>query len=281
VAAHGWVRVPAEAVADLRRQPGPAAGLSLPANLLRQCDEQTVVALAAVLRAVHDHGLDPETLTDWGVLAAPLYLGRAALAAALHRFRAEGAWGVSPHLVPHRSMHSPSGALSFALKMRGPNFGVGGGPGCASEALLAAAALLARRRPPGVWVVFSAFEPNAPPDRLGGHAAGVACAALALALTPPGAGRAAARLRVRPASAPAAPPQPTALARGLTPFRLQALFEALARGDGRGAPLGRPLEAGGWVELVPVAAARRDVPHGPRPPAAAFSAPLSPAEAER
>jgi hypothetical protein len=273
VAAHGWVRVPLEALPELRRQPGPTAGLALPANLMRQADEQTVAALAAVLHAVHDHGLDPSALNAWGVLAAPLYLGRTALAAGITRFREEGAWGVSPHLVPHRSLHSPSGALSHALKLHGPNFGVGGGPGCAAEALLAAAALLERRRAPGLWVVFSAFDPDEPPHRDGGHAPGTCCAALALALTPARAGAAGLRLRVKAAAAPTAPVVPTAVNAAPNLFRLKAMLDAAARGEGRGAPVGRPMEAGAWVELERVGAAVRP-PRFARP---AFSR----AEAER
>jgi hypothetical protein len=223
-----------------------------------------------VLHAAHHHGLDLTACRDWGVLAAPLYLGRASLAAAIMRFRDEGAWGVSPHLVPHRSLHSPSGALSYALKLHGPNFGVGGGPGCAAEVLLAAAALLERRRAPGLWVVFSAIDPDAPPGREGEQSPETTCAALALALTPARFGAAGLRLRVKAAAAPA---PPTAAAAAPNLYRLKAMLDAAARGAGRGAPVGRPLEAGGWVELERLA--------GPVRPALLAAASFSRAEAER
>ena len=73
-------------------------------------------------------------------------MGRAAVAAGLQRYQNEGAWGASPHLPPHRSLHSPSGTISQLFKIHGPNYGVCGGPGCATEILAAAAAH--DRRPP-------------------------------------------------------------------------------------------------------------------------------------
>jgi hypothetical protein len=94
------------------------------------------------------------------------------MAAALQRFAAEGAWGVSPHLIPHRSRHSISGTVSQALKIHGPNFGVGGGPGGTVEVLLAATALLEGKRLPGVWIVLTCLDPESPPDEAGRLAPG-------------------------------------------------------------------------------------------------------------
>ncbi len=177
VAAHAWVRVPPERLPDLRRRPGPGFDEPLPAAMLKQADEQTVAAIAAVAHAIHRHGLDSSSFHSWGVLAAPYYMGRPAMAAALQRFQTEGAWGASPHLPAHRSLHSPSGTISQLFKMHGPNYGVGGGPGCATEILTAAAALLDARRVHGVWVVLTAFDPDLPPHRDGGLPAGAACVA--------------------------------------------------------------------------------------------------------
>src|SRR5262249_56456949 len=98
--------------------------------------------------------------TDWAVLAAPRFLGRTALAQALNRFALEGAWGISPHLIPHHSLHSVSGTISQALTIHGPNYGIGGGPDAASKTLLTAAALLAADRLPGVWVVLTGYDPE-------------------------------------------------------------------------------------------------------------------------
>ena len=52
----------------------------------------------------------------------------------------------------HRLLHALSGTVSMGLQIRGPNFGVGGGPHGPGEALLAAAALLQRGTLPGAWL---------------------------------------------------------------------------------------------------------------------------------
>ena len=175
-----------EAVPELRRKPAPWCDPPLPLNALKQADEQSVAAISAVHHALHHYGLDAAAFRDWGVLAAPYYMGRTAVAGGVHRYQSEGAWGASPHLPAHRSLHSPSGTISQLFKFRGPNIGVCGGPGCATEVLAAAAALLDRRRVPGLWVILTAIDPDLPPvDRAGTHAPGTHCAALALALTPP------------------------------------------------------------------------------------------------
>jgi hypothetical protein len=209
LAAWAGVRVPVEALAELRKQPGPSAGLALPAGLLKHADEQTVAAVAAVFHAVHDYNLWPagaaNPFTGWAVLAAPRFLGRQNMTSALPRFREEGAWGVSPHLIPHRSLHSPSGTLSQALQIHGPNHGVGGGPGSEAEGLLAAVAQLLDRRVRGVWVAFSRIDPDHAPENGSGIPVpgSFACGlALALALHWPGAR---ARLVVRPEAVAGAP----------------------------------------------------------------------------
>src|ERR1700751_1917728 len=102
---------------SLRQRPGPGLGGSLPATFLRHADEQTVAALAAVLHAIQECGMSVADFKEWGVVAAPHFLGRAMLAAALQRLAAEGAWGISPHLIPHRSQHAVSGTISQVLKI--------------------------------------------------------------------------------------------------------------------------------------------------------------------
>jgi hypothetical protein len=184
VAADAVVRVSLESLPELRRHPGSLPGAALPVSFLKHADEQTVVGLAAVYQAIHGANLQASEFRDWGVVAAPRFLGRPAMAAALQRFAAEGAWGVSPHLIPHRSLHSISGTVSQALKIHGPNFGVGGGPGGIVEVLLAATALLEGKRLPGVWVVLTCLDPEAAPDEAGRLAPGTQAVGLALALMP-------------------------------------------------------------------------------------------------
>ena len=264
VVAHAWVRVPLDALPELRRKPGPGFDTPLPLSTLKQADEQTVAAVAAVAHAAHRYGLEPASFRAWAVLAAPHYMGRPAMAAAIHRYQGEGAWGASPHLPPHRSLHSPSGTISQLFKIHGPNYGVCGGPGCATEVLAAAAAMIDARRVPGVWVALTAFDPDLPPDRAGAIGPGTVCAALALALTPPRQGgplapRAAGdslrdspttiRLRVSGAAAPVRPPTRES-APALDLFALTGVLDALAQEkDVSRAGFVLPLEAGGRVAI--------------------------------
>src|SRR6266849_7646094 len=127
-----------------RPGPGPGPGVALPASLLRHADEQTIAGLAAVLHAIHDFDMNVADFRDWGIAAAPCFLGRATMAVALQRLAAEGAWGISPHVIPHRSQHRVGGTISQVLKIFGPNFGTGGGPGGLVDALLAGPVLLER-----------------------------------------------------------------------------------------------------------------------------------------
>jgi hypothetical protein len=84
-------------------------------------------------------------------------------------------------------LHSLSGTVSQALKIHGPNYGVGGGSQAAAEALIAAGALLADEEVPGVWVVLTGFEPELVPaehNAANTTPASPDCVAVALALRP-------------------------------------------------------------------------------------------------
>jgi hypothetical protein len=150
--------------------------------------------MAAVLNAIQRSHLAAMDFTNWGVLAAPRYLGRLTTIQALQRFAAEGAWGISPHLIPHRTLHALSGTISQALHIHGPNLGVGGGPDAAREVMLVAAAFLGAENLPGVWVVMTGWYPEPVPNKavenqlvaspsLNGSQVPT-CQAVALALTP-------------------------------------------------------------------------------------------------
>jgi hypothetical protein len=195
----------------LRRRPGPVpeGWTRTPASLLRYSDEQTVVATASVFAAIAAMASRPDPFEAWGVVAASRYLGRANLAAALRSFKAEGVWGTSPHLIPHFALHSPSGTISLALGLRGPNVGVGGGLHAVADGFLAAMTWLSAGVVPGVWLVLSGWTPELIPERRGltnspapavGEASGdaeIECRALALALRPAGSDPAAIRRRFR------------------------------------------------------------------------------------
>jgi hypothetical protein len=274
VTAHARVAVPLGAVAELRKQPGPPPAPPLPANFLKHLDEQTVAGLAAVRHAIHDHGLGGTDFTRWAVLGAPRFPGRPQMIPSVQRFFAEGAWGVSPHMVPHRSLHSLSGTVSQVLKIHGANYGVGGGNSAADEVVFAALALLERRQNPGVWVVVTAQEPEGVLDADGNGPPDKSVRALALALAPAWAGWRGLRLRLEVDRAGTAPPSPDY-------FRLWAMLEEVgAREASRSVT--RPLQGCGrlTLEWVRDAAAANGRPHyGPGPrPAARAPFPGTPAE---
>lgn len=253
VAADATVRAGLEALPELRRHPGTRGGEALPACFLKHADEQTVVGLAAVFKAMSDAGMAATDFRDWGVVAAPRFLGRPAMAAALQRFQSEGAWGVSPHLIPHRSLHSISGTVSQTLKIHGPNFGVGGGPGGVAEVLLTAAALLEGKKLPGVWVVLTCLDPELPPAPDGHVEPATQFVGLALALTPLSMVRPRLRLRVVSGSAESRslPPKdvPATSGAGFDLPRLETLLALLHSQRGGDTTIVQLLEPGSRIEL--------------------------------
>src|ERR1700686_4107846 len=155
VAASAMLRGDSDAIAQWRKQPVVVGADRLPISFLKHSQDQTVVGLMGVLNAVAQQGWQERSFADWSVIAAPDLFGRVALAQTLQRFLQEGAWGVSPQSIPHQSLHAPSGTISQALKIYGPNFGVSGGPNAGPDAFLIAAAMMFDRGLPGLWVVLS------------------------------------------------------------------------------------------------------------------------------
>lgn len=260
VAAAATVRVALESLPDLRRHPGPVCGEPLPPSFLKHADEQTVAGLTAVYKAIQAAGLQTTRFHDWGVVAAPRFLGRPAMAAALQRFQAEGAWGVSPHLIPHRSLHAVSGTVSQALKIHGPNFGVGGGPGGSAEALLTAAAMLEGQKLPGVWVILTCLDPERGPDEMGRPAAGTQCIGLALALAPLRDAGSVIRLRIVCGTPVRESSRSAPTAAGFDLLRLESLL-ALLHGECCGeSRVVQHLDCGSRIELSRIGA----IPQGDR-----------------
>jgi hypothetical protein len=182
-----------EQLSALRRDPG----VPLPASALRNADEQSVVGLAAVISAMGQANLTKEQCAEWGVVAAPRYLGRLILTAAVRRFKIDGAWCMTPHIVPHQSQHAVAGIISLLLGNRGPCFGVGAGPGGCAEAAQTAATFLDRESVPGVWLVMTGWDPEPVLDEQNKLQADVVCHGLALGLTPAASSHLP-RLHVRP-----------------------------------------------------------------------------------
>lgn len=241
VAAYAALEVGPEQIAGLRRQPGPGLG-TLPPAALKNADEQTIAALAAVLQARSTFGLGEEDMSQWSVLAAPVYLGRSTTHAAIQRFRQEGAWGVSPHLIPQFSLHAVPGTISQLLHIHGPNLGIGNAPDAAHEAFLVAATTLSERYLPGIWLVFTEFESEVLPGDQGRPLPKVR--AVALALKDPQANVDGLHLRICPYDRDAD------FVQALAPFALPSFAEELTRNDGA---MWRTSD-GAWVELEWLAA---------------------------
>lgn len=194
ISAHATMRATPARLELLRRDPGRA----LRPAALRHADDQSVLGLATVLTALRTAAMDADQCAMWGVVAAPRFLGRNVMAAALERFAAEGACSVSPHILPHQSQHAVAAFISQILGIQGPSLGVGGGPDVGVEAALTATALLQREQIPGAWLVMTGWNPEAVADDRGCLPPHVECQALALGLTLTQASQQRPRLRVCP-----------------------------------------------------------------------------------
>ena len=153
-----WQCVPVTDLARLRGQVAAAFPNTLSVGALKQADEQNLPALLAFNDALAQANVSADQCSDWGLVAAPRMPGRKRIAESLVKFRNQGAWSTSPHIIPNCSLHSASGLFSQALKLHGPNVGAGGMRGSEGEALWAALAMLAGDQLPGVWVIFTGWE---------------------------------------------------------------------------------------------------------------------------
>jgi hypothetical protein len=247
IAAHAALRVALEQLPALRRTSGDFAGEA--AAGLKLADEQTALGWLAVRRAIHAAGWQDRPFTDWGVVAAPCYLGRLRSAVALQRFARQGVPSVSPLNILHLSLHSLSGGVSLALGSHGPNFGVGGGPHHVTEGLLNGLAVLADHAVPGVWVILTGWDPEPLPDHDGKTTIPTVGHAVALGLVRSEPETAALHLRYHSAGA--------AAAQG--PQSVSALT-AFLTGPGAETPGNRwraSVPGGGTLELVVAQAAAR------------------------
>ena len=181
VLAAGGVRVPWAEIPNLRKSFGSHRGQAL-APLVRQSDEQTVLALAAVMRAVDGAGWRERSFANWGVVASGRSFGRMRFDTAIERYRRLKTRGASPLVVPHLSLHALSGTLSIALGMHGPNYGVSGQADHLGETLLAGLGLIEREDVDGLWVVACDFDPEPTLDADGEPASDVVGHAAALAI---------------------------------------------------------------------------------------------------
>lgn len=149
-------------IADLARQPSPAGAPTLPPRFLRHADEQTVVGVRAVLQTLAETASDATDLAYDAVIAASCRAGQPTAARTMVALKQQGPVGVTPHVVPQCSLHSPASAVSVGLGMHGPTIGVAGGPAAIAEGLLAASTLamsLAATQPAAaIWLVVTGWD---------------------------------------------------------------------------------------------------------------------------
>lgn len=157
IAAVGMARATLSEIAALRKNPGAARAQPADFHFLKHADEQTVVAVAALLDAVK-HFRNDVSFERWGVVAAPRWPGRIGTANALAKYQTDGARSVSALIIPNLCLHAMSGTLSLAFSMHGPNFGVGGGLANVADGLLAGLVVQLEHRLPGTWVVLAEWE---------------------------------------------------------------------------------------------------------------------------
>jgi hypothetical protein len=184
VGAFAHVAADVPKIEALRRDPGPLPGRDLPASFLKHSDEQSVCGFAAVLEAIRESGQPIESFREWGVVAAPRFLGRSVGGAAISKFFDLGVRGISPHAIPQVSLHSLSGVISVGLGLVGPNLGAGGGANALAEGLLTAFTMLAENRLTGLWLVTTAWDREPMPQKNGRVVAEGQCHAVAMALSP-------------------------------------------------------------------------------------------------
>lgn len=195
-------------IAALRDAAGPPGVPALPPRFLRHCDEQTVVGIHAVLRAIAALPNAGGGVGGDAVVAASCQAGRIMAAKSLALLKTGGAVTVSTHIVPQASLHSVAGAVSVALGMHGPHLGVSGGVDALAEGLLAAITLAADAGAPRVWLVVSEWDDEPVLDATGAAIDDPVCRALALAIEP--GSTAALGLEVHLPQAPAAAVSPAA-----------------------------------------------------------------------
>lgn len=184
VVACAAVSCPLAEIESVRSQPGPGAQNRPPlAKVLRNADEQTVVAIAAILKALQSANLDGAEQSRWGVIGGPRFLGRMIISAAVARYYSDPKYSLNPHLIPNYSLHSLSGTASIGLGLGGMNVGVGGGPRNVPETLLTGLSASSEKRWPGLWVLLGEFDPEPIPDDLGNPTNSVTAFGVALGLT--------------------------------------------------------------------------------------------------
>ncbi len=196
-----------EKLPELRKELSLRFKDTLTSSVVKNADEQSLVALSAMSEAIQQ--MPMRSAADWGVIATPRYFGRSRCAEMIRKYRDQGAWSASPHIIPQCMLHSLSGLLSQAFGITGPNIGAGGSRGGEREALLAAFGWLSAGKLPGVWLIMTSWDSEET-----AYSSGV-CHAVVVALKSSTTGST--RLRLKPAGS----------GENLEPFSLESLTDEL------------------------------------------------------
>ena len=149
-------------VQALAREKHAYGSYSLPTRFLRHADEQTVIGVRSILKAMAADTQGNSDISNDAVIAATCLAGQPAAARTMIGLRDKGPVAVTPHIVPQCSLHSVASAASVGFGMHGPNFGVGGGIHAVSEGLLLAvtlAPLLAITSPSArIWLICTGWD---------------------------------------------------------------------------------------------------------------------------
>ncbi len=227
------------------------AGRKLPPAFLKNAEEQTIAGFAAMSQAIENFSMDTTTFSDWGVIAAPRFVGRASGAVAMARFDELGPSSTSVHIIPQQSLHSLSGAVSVAMGLHGPNFGVGGGPNAALEGFLTVLGSVDWQSVPGMWLVLTEWNPEPIPDKSGKPTNAALCFGLALALVQPRPNESAPRLRIElPTTGSDDSPRQCSTSADLAGVRaISDVIHGMANSHS-GSSWSHQLEWGAWIELA-------------------------------
>jgi hypothetical protein len=185
VAAYGHATVPFAGFDEWRKTNCQKRQSAAFTQTCKLGDEQTMVAAEAMFRAIESAGWSGRSMEDWGIVAAPQFLGRLRMWSAIERYRTLEVRGASPRHIPTVSQHAVAGTLSVIFQCRGPCFGAGGSQGSLLDGFVNAASLAAGGIAPGFWLAISQWSPEPLPEASDADNGAARCHAAVLALLPP------------------------------------------------------------------------------------------------
>src|SRR5688500_609164 len=111
VVASGAAKASWSEIGDMRKHVPYVCIAETPGHFFKHADEQSIVGMAALAQGMERFKLDPRAYSQWGIVAAPRYMGRLAAASIVKRFAQGGIGSVSPHVLAQYSLHSVAGAI--------------------------------------------------------------------------------------------------------------------------------------------------------------------------